>query len=93
MSDLVYTQFGYGKIEAPSQPKSPEAVAQKDQAQPQPAELIKEAIEPPKEENTQEVPPEKMVKVALKWGGTGYLPVVSQSNPRKAASRGRSNSK
>jgi hypothetical protein len=75
MSDLVYTQFGYGKVETQSQPKTIEVIVQADQAKPIPEEPAILEIQAPAEEITEDVSPEKIVKVVFKWGGFGYLPV------------------
>lgn len=93
MSDLVYTQFGYGKVETPSKPKVPESKVQKDQDQPKPEEPQKPEIQTTPEDNTQESSEDKIVKVAFKWGGSGFLPVpwmLTKGKLSKAQDQGES---
>lgn len=77
MTDLVYTQFGYGKVEPASLHKAADDGVKLEAAPVPPKKTSKADGLEEKPEITHESATDKIIKVAFKWGGTGYLPVVS----------------
>ena len=77
MSELVYTLFGYGKIETSILKNEKDTVASKEQSKPEIVEQISQASDELKTQIDQVTPHDPIVKVTLKWGGIAYLPVRS----------------
>jgi hypothetical protein len=76
MSELVYTMFGYGRLDSSAQLKPADSEISKELSAEKSEDGSKLATEDKKVQNTQETIPERIVKVTFKWGSIGYLPVV-----------------